>query len=94
METPYDKQDGVISTTSGYMGGPGKAAPRGHRHWSHLIMIYPYYQVNWDQPEQRELIERSWRYWAWDRVPNAWSQAVMSSMASSMGVDKFHVALM
>ena len=70
---------------TGYMGGPGKAAPRGHRHWSHLIMIYPYYQVNWDRPEQRELIERSWRYWAWDRVPNAWSQAVMSSMASSMG---------
>lgn len=70
---------------TGFMGGPGKAAPRGHRHWSHLIMIYPYYQVNWDQPQQRELIERSWRYWAWDRVPNTWSQAVMSSMASSMG---------
>ena len=68
---------------TGYMGGPGKAAPRGHRHWSHLIMIYPYYQVNWDQPEHRELIERSWRYWAWDRVPNAWSQAVMSKRATS-----------
>jgi hypothetical protein len=69
----------------GFSGGPGKAAPRGHRHWSHMLMIYPYYTVNWDQPENRDVIEQSWQWWAGPRVPNAWSQAVMSSVASMMG---------
>ena len=70
---------------TGYMGGPGKAAPRGHRHWAHLNMIYPYYEVNWDQPENRDVIRRSCEYWSDPKVPNAWSQAVMSSMQSSIG---------
>lgn len=71
--------------TNGFCGGPNKPAPRGHRHWSHLLMIYPFYTVNWDQPENRDLITRSWQYWADPQVPNAWSQGVMSSMASAIG---------
>ena len=70
---------------AGYMGGPGTPAPRGHRHWSHLMMIYPYYDVNWDQLESRGLIRRSFEYWSGARMVQAWSQAVMSSMQSSMG---------
>ncbi|MCC6123944.1 MAG: hypothetical protein IT426_03200 [Pirellulales bacterium] len=70
---------------NGYCGGPGVPAPKGHRHWTHLLMFYPYYTVNWDWPQHRGLLERSWRYWADPKMPNAWSQAVMSSMASSMG---------
>ena len=76
IEFPTDK--------NGYCTAPGSPAA-GHRHWSHLLMFYPYYTINWDQPEHRELLERSWRYWADAKMPNAWSQAVMSSMASSMG---------
>jgi len=67
------------------MGGPGNPAPRGHRHWSHLVMIYPYYEVNWDQPENRDVIRRSCEYWSDPGVRNTWSQAVMSSMQSSVG---------
>ncbi|MHC4200995.1 MAG: glycosyl hydrolase family 95 catalytic domain-containing protein, partial [Planctomycetota bacterium] len=70
---------------TGFMGGPGHPAPRGHRHWSHLIMIYPYYETNWDQPEHRDVIRRSCKYWSDPKVRNTWSQAVMSSMQSSMG---------
>lgn len=70
---------------TGYRGGPGTPAPRGHRHWSHLMMIYPYYEVNWDHVESRDVIRRSVEYWSGARVAHAWSQAVMSSMHSSMG---------
>jgi alpha-L-fucosidase 2 len=77
VEFPTDK--------NGYSCGPGVPASKEHRHWTHLLMFYPYYTVNWDQPEQRELLLRSWRYWADPKMPNAWSQAIMSSMASSMG---------
>ena len=47
--------------------------------------MYPYYVVNWDQLGWRDTMERSWSYWAWDDVPNSWSQAIMCSMAASMG---------
>jgi len=77
--TPYPQDE------TGYMGGPGHPAPRGHRHWSHLIMIYPYYETNWDQPENRDVIRRSCQYWSDLGVRNTWSQAVMSSMQSSVG---------
>jgi alpha-L-fucosidase 2 len=34
-----------------------------HRHYSHLLMIYPIYEINWDQPENRDLIQRSLHQW-------------------------------
>jgi hypothetical protein len=37
---------------------------KGHRHYSHLLAIYPYHTLNPDQgPEQRALIERSVNRW-------------------------------
>jgi hypothetical protein len=48
-------------------------------------MIYPYYETNWDQPENRDVIRRSCQYWSDLGVRNTWSQAVMSSMQSSVG---------
>jgi len=47
-------------------------------------MIYPYRLVNWDQPEHRELIEKSWRYWCDPTIETTWPWTVMSMMASSM----------
>ncbi len=32
-----------------------------NRHYSHLFMIYPLYLINWDQDENREIIDRSLR---------------------------------
>jgi hypothetical protein len=34
-----------------------------HRHYSHLLMIYPIYELNWDQASSRELIRRSLHQW-------------------------------
>jgi alpha-L-fucosidase 2 len=34
-----------------------------HRHYSHMLMIYPLYELNWDQPENRPLIEKSLTQW-------------------------------
>lgn len=34
-----------------------------HRHYSHMLMIYPLHLLNWDQPQDRELISRSLQHW-------------------------------
>lgn len=34
-----------------------------HRHYSHLLMVYPLYLVNIDQDNNKELIERSLKHW-------------------------------
>jgi hypothetical protein len=34
-----------------------------HRHYSHLLMIYPIYDINWDQAENRPLIQKSLNQW-------------------------------
>lgn len=36
---------------------------QSHRHYSHLLMIYPLYLMNWDQQENRALIEKSLQHW-------------------------------
>ena len=36
---------------------------QSHRHYSHLLMIYPLYDVNWDQVGNRALIEKSLTHW-------------------------------
>ena len=48
---------------NGFMTGTGRPAPKGHRHYAHLMMVYPLYLVNWDQKENRELIEKTLKYW-------------------------------
>ncbi|WP_202918167.1 glycosyl hydrolase family 95 catalytic domain-containing protein [Streptomyces cavernae] len=48
---------------NGFMIGADTPYAQSHRHYSHLLMVYPLYLVNWDQPEQRELIEKSVVHW-------------------------------
>jgi hypothetical protein len=48
---------------SGFMIGRDFPLTFGHRHYSHLLMIYPLYLVNVEQPGGRELIEKSLRHW-------------------------------
>ncbi|GAA2589496.1 hypothetical protein GCM10010304_37210 [Streptomyces roseoviolaceus] len=48
---------------NGYMIGAGTPYAQSHRHYSHLLMVYPLYLVNWDQPESRGLITKSIRHW-------------------------------
>lgn len=69
---------------NGYMASASQSAPLGHRHWCHLFQIYPYYLVNFDQPENKDVILRSLKHWGSPSIPNTWTQAVISSMYSSM----------
>jgi hypothetical protein len=40
--------------------------------------------VNWEQPENKELILKSLEYWGSPKIPNTWTQAVISSVYSSV----------
>ncbi|MEE1833711.1 glycosyl hydrolase family 95 catalytic domain-containing protein [Streptomyces sp. SP17KL33] len=48
---------------NGFMIGADTPYAQSHRHYSHLLMIYPLYLVNWEQPENRELITKSVAHW-------------------------------
>ncbi len=48
---------------NGFMIGAGVPFAKSHRHYSHLLMVYPLYLVTWEQPGQRDLIDRSLRHW-------------------------------
>src|SRR3954470_409731 len=48
---------------NGFMIGAGVPFAMSHRHYSHLLAVYPLYLVNAEQPEHRDLIERSLRHW-------------------------------
>ncbi|KAB2352638.1 glycosyl hydrolase family 95 catalytic domain-containing protein [Actinomadura rudentiformis] len=48
---------------NGYMIGAGVPFAKSHRHYSHLLMIYPLYEVTWEQPDKRALIDRSLKHW-------------------------------
>lgn len=69
---------------NGFMASAHRSAPLGHRHWCHLFQIYPYYLINVDQPENQDIIMRSLKHWGDPKIPNTWTQAVISSMYSSM----------
>jgi alpha-L-fucosidase 2 len=47
----------------GLMVGKDASFVKTHRHYSHMLMIYPIYEINWDQPENRPLISQSLKQW-------------------------------
>jgi alpha-L-fucosidase 2 len=71
---------------NGYMAAAGISAPLMHRHWCHLFQIYPYYLVNYENPKEHETIIRSITHWGNPQIPNTWTQAVISSIYSSIGM--------
>ncbi|MFE0026372.1 Tat pathway signal sequence domain protein [Amycolatopsis sp. NPDC059021] len=48
---------------NGYMIGAGVPFAKSHRHYSHLLQIYPLYEITWEQPEHRKIIETSLDHW-------------------------------
>ncbi len=61
---PYPQDD------LGFRIGKDASFTLSHRHYSHLLMIYPIYAVNWDQLENRDLISRSLKQW--EKNNEAW----------------------
>ena len=48
---------------NGFMIGAGQSFAMSHRHYSHMLSVYPLYLVNWEQPESRSLIQTSVNHW-------------------------------
>jgi len=56
-----------------------------HRHFSHLLMIFPLYLVNWDNPEDRPVIEKSVAWFQRTGKGCGYTHTGGSSMAAAMG---------
>ncbi len=55
--TPYPVND------NGLMVSADTPFDQSHRHYSHLLMMYPLTLMNWEQPEDRPLMEKSVDHW-------------------------------
>ncbi len=72
--------------TNGFMIGRGVPYAMSHRHYSHLLMIYPLYDVTWEQPQNQALIEKSVRFWhSLTGAHRGYSYTGAASMFASMG---------
>ncbi|MBI2061388.1 MAG: hypothetical protein HYT87_16745 [Nitrospirae bacterium] len=73
----------------GLMIGHGQPLDKGHRHFSHLISIFPLHLLRPDDPRDRPLIERSFQHWldlgAGTPNFNGYSYTAASSIHSSLG---------
>ncbi|TCJ19567.1 alpha-L-fucosidase [Flaviaesturariibacter flavus] len=47
----------------GFRIGRDAAFTLSHRHYSHLLMVYPIHDISWDRPGDRDLIRRSLEQW-------------------------------
>ncbi|MFE9207363.1 glycoside hydrolase family 95-like protein [Micromonospora sp. NPDC007230] len=69
----------------GVMVGNGVPLAESHRHYSHLLWLYPLQEKRWDRPDDREIMRRTFDRWR--SMQNRWhgySYAAASSMASVM----------
>ena len=58
-----DKLPNYYVNETGYMIGKNVALTSSHRHYSHLMMIYPYKEVDPDDAASRALMEKSVAHW-------------------------------
>ncbi|MET7545918.1 glycoside hydrolase family 95-like protein [Streptomyces sp. NPDC005479] len=48
---------------NGFMIGAGVPFAKSHRHYSHMLAVYPLYELTGATPDERALIERSLAHW-------------------------------
>ncbi len=48
---------------TGFMVGKNMPFVQSHRHWSHLFMMYPFYEYTWENPEQTAIMQLSLQNW-------------------------------
>ncbi|MER6013836.1 glycosyl hydrolase family 95 catalytic domain-containing protein [Streptomyces bluensis] len=71
---------------NGFMIGAGVPFAKSHRHYSHMLSVYPLYLVNWEQPEHRDLIERSLNHWiSFEGALRGYSFTGAASITAQMG---------
>lgn len=78
--------DYPVHATDGYQINATQRYAMAHRHYSHMMMIYPLYLVNWDQPENRDVITKTMtRWWAFTGDMRGYSYTGLAAMYASMG---------
>ena len=68
--------------------GVNIAFTKSHRHWSHILMVHPLHIMTGDQPENRELLNKSVLHWLTvdgSRGINGWSRAAAASLYATLG---------
>lgn len=72
---------------NGFMIGAGVPFAKGHRHYSHLLLAYPLYLVNVDQPGKAEIIRTTLEHWLGfpDNTKTGYTWTGASSIASAIG---------
>lgn len=86
-DTWRDILDNLIPYPSGSNGYllNNHLGPSNHRHWSHLLMIYPLRIVDWYNPEERDIIKKSVDHWVeLGMQKRAWSIAAGAAMYAGM----------
>lgn len=78
--TPYPADE------KGYRIGRDADFSISHRHYSHLLQVYPLYDVNWDQAENRDIILKSLNQWkSQDQAWRGYSYTGSGSIYAMMG---------
>jgi alpha-L-fucosidase 2 len=71
---------------NGLMISPSTPFKVSHRHYSHLLMIYPLHTMSLEQPENRALVEKSLNHWmGLESALRGYSYTGASSISSLMG---------
>jgi hypothetical protein len=71
---------------TGYLIGRGQPLDQSHRHFSHLLMIYPLRLVTGERPGERELIEKSLAHWiGFEGALQGYSFVGASAISSMLG---------
>ncbi|MDD2598435.1 MAG: alpha-L-fucosidase [Kiritimatiellae bacterium] len=79
---PYSQNE------NGFMIGATVPFARSHRHWSHLLMVWPLHLLSTEQPENKELVEKTLLHWLTvdgGKQIFGWSSAAAASLYASMG---------
>ncbi|MEV6132473.1 glycoside hydrolase family 95-like protein [Streptomyces violaceusniger] len=78
--TPYPVDE------NGFMIGAGVPFAKSHRHYSHMLAVYPLYEVTWEDPAERELIETSLNHWVgFEGALQGYTFTGAASMSAQMG---------
>ncbi|WP_069860420.1 glycosyl hydrolase family 95 catalytic domain-containing protein [Streptomyces malaysiensis] len=78
--TPYPVDE------NGFMIGAGVPFAKSHRHYSHMLAVYPLYEVTWEDPAKRELIETSLDHWVgFEGALQGYTFTGAASMSAQMG---------
>ncbi len=73
---------------NGLLVGAGVPYAKSHRHWSHMLMVFPLRLMDLDDAENRRLVERSVKHWLavqGGRQIYGWSRAAASCLYSTLG---------